>query len=488
MTAPSPAHRTVIGLEVHVRLATKTKLFCACPYTFGRPPNTLTCPVCAGHPGTLPVLNRAAFRLGLLATLLLDCTLPRVTRFDRKHYFYPDLPKGYQITQYAHPLGRDGRLTFLLPEGTERTVKVERVHLEEDAGKTLHPPGADFSLVDLNRAGTPLVEIVTAPEIRSPLEARLFLEALRRELRYAGVSKCDMEKGALRCDANLSLQRADHAPAGGKVEIKNLNSFRHVEQALRFEEIRQARILARGGRPRSETRTWLEAEGRTRTLRTKEEARDYRYFPDPDLPPLEITPDLTAGLRKGLPERPLARMKRFRETYGLGWEAAEELTRDKAWADYFEAALRAGAEPREASNWIRTRLLREGRRGVPGTGATPVPPESLARLLRLVAEGSLSRPAARTVLEAMMEGGEAPEDLAEKLGLLQEPDPSRVEAWVAEVLRRHPSLAAEYRAGKEAVLNAVVGRVMEISGGRADPRRARETAERLLKGKGGGRA
>ena len=255
MNEAPPAVENVIGLEVHVRLDTRTKLFCACEAVFGRPPNTLTCPVCTGQPGALPVLNRAALELGILTALTLECTLPGTTAFDRKHYFYPDLPKGYQITQYARPLGQEGRLAFLLPDGTERTVPIERVHLEEDAGKTIHPEGAPYSLVDLNRAGVPLVEIVTAPALRSPLEARLFLEALQRTLRYAGVSECDMEKGSLRSDANISLRPAGSKHAGAKTEIKNLNSFRHVEQALRYEAHRQAALLAAGTTPAPETRT-----------------------------------------------------------------------------------------------------------------------------------------------------------------------------------------------------------------------------------------
>jgi aspartyl-tRNA(Asn)/glutamyl-tRNA(Gln) amidotransferase subunit B len=343
--SPSTATRwePVVGLEVHVQLATRSKMFCRCPARFGSAPNTLVCPICSGQPGTLPVLNADALRLGVLAGLALGCTVDPSTKFDRKNYFYPDLPKGYQISQFDRPLCRDGVLDYELPEGGERRVRIVRAHLEEDSGKIVHPGGMEISLIDLNRAGTPLLEIVSAPDLRSTAEASAYLQALRRVLRYAGVSECDMEKGSFRCDANISLRPAGSDTLGTRTEVKNLNSFRFVTQALQAEIDRQTRVLDGGGEVVQATMAFDPATGRTSTMRTKEEAHDYRYFPEPDLPEFVIDPGWVEELRALLPEDPTARRHRFIETLGLAERDADSLIAERELADYFEATLAAGA-------------------------------------------------------------------------------------------------------------------------------------------------
>ena len=353
----------VIGLEIHVRLATRTKLFCGCENLYGREPNRLTCPVCSGQPGALPVLNAEALRLAVLAGLAFGARIPETITFDRKNYFYPDLPKGYQITQIARPVASGGTVAYRDEKGDIRSVPLIRAHLEEDAGKTIHPPGGDASLVDLNRAGTPLLEIVTEPALTTPEGARRFLKALKRLCLHLGISDCDMEKGSLRCDANVSLRMPGEALPEGKTEIKNLNSFHHVESALRHEIERQGRLLDEGILSARETRSWNETVRRTEVLRTKEELEDYRYFPEPDLPMTALSAEWVSSLEGELPELPLHREDRYRGDLGLTADEAETLVASPDRAAYFEAVIDSGASPREAAKWIRTRRAR-------GDGAT----------------------------------------------------------------------------------------------------------------------
>jgi aspartyl-tRNA(Asn)/glutamyl-tRNA(Gln) amidotransferase subunit B len=474
----------VIGLEVHVQLATASKLFCRCEARFGAPPNTLICPVCSGQPGVLPVLNEEALRLGVLAGLTLGCTIDPDTKFDRKNYFYPDLPKGYQISQFDRPLCRDGELVLDLPGGGTRRVHIIRAHLEEDSGKIIHPEGMDLSLVDLNRAGTPLLEIVSGPDLRSTEEASLYLQALRRVLRYAGISECDMAKGRFRCDANISLRPVGAEAFGTRTEIKNLNSFRFVMGALQAEIERQAAVLDEGGSVVQQTMAYDPASGRTAAMRGKEEADDYRYFPEPDLPAYRIETSWVEGLRAELPEAPGPRRHRFIGELGLSEADAEALVAERPMADYFEAVLSAGGgrlPPSAVAAWIQTDVLRlcnERRLPVDQLAVTP---RRLAELIALVTEGTLSVQAARTVLTGMEQQPEAAaRALAESLDLIQVHDEDELNRLVADVIARETDMVARYRSGKTGVLNALLGAVMKASGGKANPNAVRELLQSEL--------
>ncbi|MDD5557216.1 MAG: Asp-tRNA(Asn)/Glu-tRNA(Gln) amidotransferase subunit GatB [bacterium] len=470
MSDPSAAaYEAVIGLEVHVHLKTRSKVFCGCPASFGAPPNTNVCPVCLGLPGSLPVLNEAALRSALLAGLMLGCRIAPFSKFDRKNYFYPDLPKNYQISQYDLPLCAGGGLE-IEADGRRRRIGITRVHLEEDAGRLVHTEGgAGGSGVDFNRTGVPLLEIVSEPELRGPEEAVAYLKELRRTLRYIGVSDCDMEKGSLRCDANVSIRPRGAAALGVKVEVKNMNSFRAVGKALAHEIERQARALAEGERIARETRLWEAEAGVTRPMRGKEEAHDYRYFPDPDLVPVVPAAALVEELRASLPEPPLRRRDRFADRYGLPAYDAEVLTAERETADYFEACVAAGAEPKAASNLIMgemLRLLKEA--GIPIREAK-VAPAGIAELTRLVAAGEVSGTAAKEVFAEMFAAGRGAEEIVRARGLAQLSDEGELERVVGEVLRANPQSAADYRAGKAKALGFIVGRVMKATKGRANP-------------------
>ena len=469
------AYETVIGLEVHVQAATRTKLFCSCPYAFGAEPNTLVCPVCLGLPGSLPVLNGKALELGIRAALALGCRIAGTTRFDRKNYFYPDLPKGYQITQKDHPFALGGGVT--LPSG--KVIPLERIHLEEDAGKSIHA-GPEGTRVDLNRCGVPLLEIVSRPEIRSPREAHEYLEALKLALRYTRVSECDMEKGSLRCDANVSLRPPGREEMGAKVEIKNLNSFKAVEKALAFEERRQAALLEKGRPVARETRLWDEKRGETRPMRSKEEAQDYRYFPEPDLPPLEIPRDLVERIRKELPESPFARARRFRDDLGLPEKDAWILTARREAADLFEAALAAGAPPLQAARWILGEVLRLAGEARLSLASPPFTGKDLAELVALVQEGAVTGEGARRILERMAREGGSPRALLEEMGLGRIGGEEELLEIARRVLAENPGPVASYRKGKVTALKALVGQVMRATRGRADPVETARILERLL--------
>jgi aspartyl-tRNA(Asn)/glutamyl-tRNA(Gln) amidotransferase subunit B len=466
-------YEAVIGLEVHVQLATAAKIFCGCSTRFGAPPNTQVCPVCTGQPGALPVLNRRAVDLALRLALACGCTVRGRSRFARKSYFYPDLPKGYQITQHEQPLAEGGAVEI----GGGARVNLTRIHLEEDAGKTIH--GRSTSSVDLNRAGVPLCEIVSEPDLRRPEDAAEYLRVLRGLVRALAVSDGNMEQGSLRCDANVSLRPAGSDALGVKTEIKNLNSFRFVQRALEHEIARQRARLAAGGALAQETRLWDADAGVTRSMRSKEQGRDYRYFPDPDLPPLWVDGAWIARVRAALPELPRARRARLVAELGLSEHDADRLTRERELADYFEATVAAGGAPGRAARWITTELLAR----VPdprAVGGAPVTPERLAGLLALWDAGRINSGLAKRIFALMWEGGESAEAVAGREGLFQQQDASVVEAAVRRVVAGSPELAAQYRAGRRNVLGYLVGQVMRTTRGRADPRLVNELLRREL--------
>ena len=480
----------VVGLEVHVQLLTATKIFCRCPNRFGAEPNTLVCPVCLGYPGTLPVLNERVVDLAVTLALALGCEVHPRSVFARKNYFYPDLPKGYQISQYDRPLAERGELPLA---HHPKSVRIHRLHLEEDAGKLLHesPGGGALpgkSLVDFNRCGVPLVEIVTEPDLATAAEAEDYLRALHQVLLYTGVSDGNMEEGSLRCDANVSVRRPG-AALGTKAEIKNLNSFRHVAWAIEHELERQIAVLESGGRVVQETRSFDATAGTTRTLRGKEEAHDYRYFPEPDLRPLVLAPERVAALAAALPELPWLRRRRFVENYGLGPEDASTLTAARELAEYFEAGVAAATAAsgvdasaglaKAIANWVRGPLLamlKEKKQELP---AAP-PPARLGALAALVARGEISNSAGKEVLAAIWDSGEEPAAAIQRLGLAQVSDQGALRAWVDAVLAEHPEQVAQMRAGKGQVLSFLIGQVMKRSGGRADPKRVQELVREAL--------
>jgi len=465
------AYGVVIGLEVHAQLATAGKLFCGCSAGFGAPPNTHTCPTCLGLPGSLPTPNARAIDLAVLVALALGCTVSPVSRFARKHYFYPDLPKGYQITQHDCPLASGGALTWR-DAGRTCTVRLVRVHLEEDAGKSLHEGFGDSSAsayLDFNRCGVPLVEIVTAPDLAAAADAAEFMRRLRSTLVAIGASDATMEAGGLRCDANVSLRRRGEAGLGPRTEIKNLNSYRALQRALDFEIARQARVLDAGGRLETETRQWDESGARTIVMRTKEDAEDYRYFPEPDLPPIVLAAERIARLRESLPELPHARQLRLVSAYGLSDDDAGALARTAALAAYFEQAAAACGDPAAACVWVRGELSRRLDEAGLDIQHSRVGPESLGALVRMVSAGTVSASAAKQILARMMASGGAPEAVAAAEGLLQESAPDALGAIVDETLSTHPDQVAQYRAGKRAVAGFLVGQAIRASGGRANP-------------------
>jgi aspartyl-tRNA(Asn)/glutamyl-tRNA(Gln) amidotransferase subunit B len=476
----------VIGLEVHAQLTTRTKMFCGCPTTFGAAPNTQTCPVCQGMPGTLPVVNRRAVEYGVRTALAFGCRINASCRFARKHYYYPDMPKNFQISQYEEPLAEDGRLEVELADGTSRAIGIQRLHLEEDVGKLVHEgtlETAQASLVDYNRAGVPLMETVSRPELRSPEEAAAYLRGFRAVLVYLGVCDGNMEEGSLRCDANVSLKPAGATALGTKVEIKNMNSFRNVQRALEFEVARQAAALDRGERIVQETRLWDADRGHTRSMRSKEYAHDYRYFPEPDLVPLRLEPAWIDAIRAALPELPRARRQRFVAAYGLPAYDAAILTQSRALAEYYEAAVRAFPQPKIVSNWVMSELLRE----LPGDderaiAAAPITPERLAGLLRLIEDGTISGKIAKTVFDTMVATGEEAVAIVRREGLTQVADAGALAAMVDAAMAGNPRAVEDFRKGKTAAAKALVGQVMKASGGKANPAIvARLVEERLTK-------
>lgn len=466
------SYEAVVGLECHVQLATTSKMFCGCPTDYaGAKPNTHVCPICLGMPGVLPVMNRRAVEFTIMTGLALQAEIPEATKFDRKNYPYPDLVKGYQISQYDLPLVKGGHVDVVV-DGQTRRVRLERVHLEEDTGKLTHAEGG--SLVDYNRSGVPLMEMVTRPDIRNAAEARAYLQKLRAILRTIGVSTADMEKGQLRCDVNISLRPVGQEAFGTKVEVKNLNSFRSVQRALEYEIHRQTAMLAAGERIHQETRGWVDEKGVTVLQRSKEEAHDYRYFPEPDLPPLFVDQPWIERLRAALAELPDAKRARYVASFGLSPYDAELLAIDSGVSVYFEAALKAGADPKKAANWILNDLARlradSGEEG-------QLTPENLARLIQLVDAGSIGGSAAKQVLEGSFQTGKAPQALVDELGLAQVSDTRSLEGAVREALAAQPAAVADYRAGKASAINFLKGQVMKATRGTANP----SVIEKLLR-------
>jgi len=474
-------YEAVIGLEVHAQLLTKSKIFCSCPTTFGAPPNTQTCPVCLGMPGVLPVLNRQAVEFALKMALALNCRVAPVSVFARKNYFYPDLPKGYQISQYELPLAEHGYLDIQV-NGKVRRLGIKRLHLEEDAGKLIHSDTRPLSFVDFNRTGVPLIEIVSEPDMREPEEAVAYLKALRNILLYLEICDGNMEEGSLRCDANISLRPKGAATLGTKTELKNINSFRFVKQALEYEIRRQRALLADGREIVQETRLWDPAQGQTFSMRGKEEAHDYRYFPDPDLAPVQIDQEWLEKLRRTLPELPAARAARFQEVYGLPSHDADVLTGDKDLADYFEACLKDFPHPKTVSNWIMSELLRELKKTDAGLTACRVTPPALARLLTLVEQGAISGKIAKSVFETMFATGQDPDTIIRSQGLAQISDPDTLLSLAREIVAAHPKEAADFRAGKTKVMGFFVGQLMKRTQGQANPKLANDIIRRLLSG------
>jgi aspartyl-tRNA(Asn)/glutamyl-tRNA(Gln) amidotransferase subunit B len=470
------SYEAVIGLECHVQLATHSKMFCGCPSDYaGAAPNTHVCPICLGMPGVLPVINKAAIEYTLLTGLALNADIPAATKFDRKNYPYPDLVKGYQISQYDLPLVKGGWIEITV-DGNTRRIQLERVHLEEDTGKLTHVSGG--SLVDFNRSGVALMEMVSQPDLRTPAEARAYLQKLRAILRTLGVSGADMEKGQLRCDVNVSLRPLGQAKLGTKVEVKNLNSFRSVQRALEYEIGRQTAALENGETIPQETRGWLEDRGITVSQRSKEEAHDYRYFPEPDLPPVFVNRDWLSALRTRLPELPDARRVRYVDSFGLGAYDAEALTTDY-WASHlFEETVAAGADAKKAANWIQNDVARW--RGE-SDGHTELEPRHLAELIRLVDEGVIGiTPARQRLLPSMLETGRSPRQLVDELGLAQVSDTSELEQAVRQVLEANPTAVADYIAGKVTAINFLKGQVMKATRGKANPAVAEDLLRRLL--------
>jgi len=476
---------TVIGLEVHAQLLTRSKMYCGCSARYAdAAPNTHVCPVCCGLPGAMPVMNRAAVEAGILTGLALDCEIPGFCKLDRKNYVYPDLPKGYQISQYDLPLCVGGALEFVV-DGQTRRAGITRVHVEEDTGRLVHrtdDTGFEVSLVDLNRSGVPLMEIVGEPDLRSPEEAHAYLVALRQTLRYVGVSTGNMEEGAFRCDANVSVREVG-APLGAKVEIKNMNSFRAVERALRFEEGRQRGILAAGGTIEQETRGWVEDRGATVSQRTKEQAHDYRYFPEPDLPPLHVSAEMVAAVRERLPELPAARRERLGVRFGLGQHDVALLTGEREVADLFEAVVGADGSAeraRSAANWIVNDLSGLARqRGLPPE-RLPLDAGQVGELLDMISAEELTLRAAKELLPQVGDG-ESPRRAAARLNLLALEDEGAVRAAVAEALAANPAVVADYRGGKQAAIGRLIGESIKRTGGRAKPDQVRRLLEEALR-------
>ncbi|HXB23679.1 MAG TPA: Asp-tRNA(Asn)/Glu-tRNA(Gln) amidotransferase subunit GatB [Gemmatimonadaceae bacterium] len=458
-------YEMVVGLEVHVQLKTRTKAFCNSPTTFGAEPNVNTCPICLALPGALPVLNAHAVELAVRAALALGCNVHGTSIFARKNYFYPDLPKGYQISQYDRPLATGGRLAG---------VGITRVHMEEDAGKSIHDRYTGATAIDLNRAGVPLIEIVSEPDIRSAQEARRYLQTLKQVLEYVDVSDVDMEKGSLRVDANVSARRAGETKFGTKTEVKNMNTFSGVEKALEAEFARQVVVLETGGRVVQQTMLWDGAKGEVRPARSKEESHDYRYFPEPDLPPLVLTDAYVEQIRRALPELPDARRARFREQYGLGDQEIDELVADIPLAAYFEETAKASGNAKTSANWVRGELLAALRAGGVAIQTFPVRPKALAELLGLVGDGAVSHTAARTIFEKMIATGEGAGQIADREGLRKVSDDAALEQWIAEVRTENPTEWTRFQAGETKLQKVLVGLVMKKSKGKADPQRVNQ--------------
>jgi len=473
---------TIIGLEIHAQLSTESKIFCGCATRFGDEPNDNTCPVCLGLPGALPVLNRRAIELGARAALALGLKINRTSIFARKNYFYPDLPKGYQISQYDQPFSANGELEIMTAERDDagrpmewrpKKIQITRLHLEEDAGKNVHEglPDVDkYSYIDLNRAGVPLAEIVTEPDFRSSWEAYDYVNHVRRSLQWVGASEADMEKGNLRCEANVSVRRVGDETFGTKVELKNLNSVRFMQRAIEFEVARHIKTLESGGKLTQETRLWDDKALETRVMRSKEDAHDYRYFPEPDLAPLIVTEEFIERVRGEMPELPEARRNRFMEQYSLSFADASQLVSDRSLANYYEATAEASGNPRAAANWIRSELLRELEAGNLSAAESPVVANELGVLIRVIDEEKISGKQGKDVLVEMFKTGKGAEAVVQEKGLVQVSDTGEIDSLIDEVIAANPDQLANYRSGKETLFGFFVGQVIKASKGKANPK------------------
>lgn len=472
---------TTIGLEVHVQLRTASKMFCSCPHRYGAPPNTQTCPVCLGYPGVLPVPNRQAIEWTMLTGLMLGCRIARYSKFDRKSYFYPDMPKNYQISQYDLPLCEGGYVEVDLENGDTKKIGITRIHLEEDVAKSTHH--STTSAIDFNRAGTPLMEIVTEPDIAGPEEAYAFLTSLKQILTFGGVSDCNMEQGNIRCDANISIRPVGQDGLGVKTEIKNMNTFSGAQRALAYEVERQKGILNSGGRIEQETRRWDDVSGTTELMRSKEDAHDYRYFPDPDLMPMVVDEAWISRLTAEMPELPRTRKARFERQYGISPYDAGVLTADPELALFYEAAAAGSADPKAAANLVSNLLLHALAEAGMEIGSSPVRPEHITSLVNLVVEGTISSQIAKDVFAVVFETGRGPEEIVRERGLVQVQDTDQIRSWVRSVIEENPEPAADFRAGREKAIGRLVGAVMKASRGKANPQLVNEVLrEELTRG------
>ncbi|MUT68623.1 Asp-tRNA(Asn)/Glu-tRNA(Gln) amidotransferase subunit GatB [Paenibacillus sp. NEAU-GSW1] len=461
-------YETVVGLEVHVELHTNSKIFCGCSTAFGAPANTHTCPVCLGHPGVLPVLNKQAVEYAMKAAMALNCQIADISKFDRKNYFYPDSPKAYQISQFDQPIGENGWIDIEVNGETKR-IGITRLHLEEDAGKLTHVDGGYASLVDFNRVGTPLVEIVSEPDIRTPEEAKAYLEKLKAIMLYCEVSDVKMEEGSLRCDANISLRPYGQEKFGTRAELKNMNSFRGVQRGLEYEQIRQAEILDSGEKVVQETRRWDEAQGKTFSMRGKEESHDYRYFPDPDLVRLHIDNDWKERVRASIPELPDSRKARYTSDYGLPSYDAEVITSSKKLADLFEESLSHTKDAKTVSNWIMGDLLGYLNANSLELNDVKITGQGLGEMVGLLEKGTISNKIAKTVFKAMLESGKLPQQIVEEQGLVQISDEGAILAIVDQIIAANPQSVEDFRAGKEKAIGFLVGQIMKETKGKANP-------------------
>jgi len=461
-------YETVIGLEVHAELSTDSKIFCDCSTSFGAPPNTHTCPICLGHPGVLPVVNKQAVEFAIKAALALNCEISTETKFDRKNYFYPDLPKAYQISQYDKPIGKNGWIEIEV-EGKKKKIRINRLHLEEDAGKSTHSEFGDGTLVDFNRVGVPLIEIVSEADMRSPEEARAYLEKLKAIIQYTGVSDVKMEEGSLRCDANISLRPEGQKAFGTKTELKNMNTFKGVQRALEYEVRRQTRVLKSGENVVQETLRWNEEKGITVSMRSKEEAHDYRYFPDPDLVDMIIDQDWIDRIRAELPELPDARKKRYIEQYELSDYDAEILTSSKAMADFFEATLEYTKDAKAVANWIMGDLLRHLNEEGIELEESKVNPKLLGEMVQMIEKGTISGKIGKTVFKEMLQSGKDPQTIVKGKGLVQITDEAALAKIVQTVIENNPKSVEDYRSGKQQAIGFLVGQVMKETKGKANP-------------------
>lgn len=474
-------YETVIGLEVHAELSTNSKIFCGCSIQFGAPPNQNTCPVCLGHPGVLPVLNKRALEYAVKAALALNCEIAEYTKFDRKNYFYPDLPKAYQISQYDQPIGRNGWIDIEV-NGKKKRIRINRLHLEEDAGKLIHKDGSDGTLVDYNRVGVPLIEIVSEADLRSPEEARLYLEKLKAILQYTEVSDVKMEEGSLRCDANISIRPYGQKEFGTKTELKNMNSFSAVQRGLEYEEKRQAEILLAGGKVVQETRRWDENKKQTILMRSKEEAHDYRYFPDPDLVMIHISKDWVEEIRSTIPALPDERKERYVRDYGIPAYDANVITLSKKLADFFEEAVTTGVNPKSVSNWLMGEVLGYLNKNGLEIDQTPLTPHGLAKMIQLIEDGTISGKIAKMVFAEMLASGKDPEVIVKEKGLVQISDEGAIKEIVLKVVSSNPKSVEDFHNGKEQAIGFLVGQVMKETKGKANPQVVNKILMEILRG------